>query len=107
MNASATNYANRYLHSDVYPFEIINRITDKTIDIRAMDAKLGDWTPDCDVGGFCAHVRNNRSQTWVVTSNPSNWIVRIRKHKDGQWRDRDGNRYKLSDHPVRFHDYNF
>lgn len=108
MNESEMNYANWVLYSDVHPFEIVRRVSEKTIDIRAMSAILdSNWRPDAAVGGFCAHVRNNNDQVWNIKPNPEAPLVRIRLHRDGQWKDKKGNRYRLSNRPTRFHDYNF
>ncbi len=102
------NYANHILHTDIEPVEIIGRINEKTLDIRAMEAELDPtWKREEHVGGFVCHVANDKTQRWNITSNESNRAVRIRLHKDGWWRDRNGNRFRLSDKPVKFYDHNF
>jgi uncharacterized protein YigE (DUF2233 family) len=103
----AKNYANHIGYSDVNPFEIVRRVSDKTIDIRAMEAVRDEsWKPDFVPGGFCGMVVNQNKQRWVISSKPDSRIVRIRNGKRG-WRDAGGNRYKLSDKPIKFYDYNF
>jgi hypothetical protein len=102
------NYANRIGYSDIDPFEVVRRISDKTIEIREMDATLDPtWAPEAHIGGFCAHVSNNREQRWEIKSNPENKVRRVRLHKDGYWRDSGRNRFALSDTPRKFYDYNF
>lgn len=103
---SAT-HANQLGYTDVYPHEIIRRVSDKTIEIRAMDAVLDPtWKPEFVVGGFCAHCTNQSSQRWIYSSNPANPITRIRFTKRG-WRSPGGSRFVLEDKPRMFHDYNF
>ena len=103
------NYANHIAYSDVNPFEIVRRVSDRTIEIRAMNAeranpenKLG-FVP----GGFCGHHANQDEQEWTITSNPEAPVTRIRLQKDGKWRCKHGERYVLGVKPVKFYDYNF
>ena len=101
-------YANHYGYSDVNPFEVVRVISDKTIEVREMDAERDEsvqleWVP----GGFAGHCVNQREQKWLITSNPSNSILRIRLSKTGVWKDKRGRRFGLSDKPIKFYDYNF
>jgi hypothetical protein len=101
-------YANQYGYSDVYPFEVVNVISDKTIEVREMDAERDEsvkleWAP----GGFAGHCINQRDQKWFITSNPNNPVIRIRLSAKKGWQDKHGRRFGLSDKPVRFYDYNF
>ena len=101
------NYANHIGYSDVNPFEIIRRVSDKTLDLRAMNAERDpNWNPDFVPGGFFGTVVNQSEQKWVIKSNEAGRTVRIRLGKRG-WKDAHGNRYQLSDEPVKFYDYNF
>lgn len=101
------NYANHICYSDAYPFEIVRRVSDKTIEIREMSAVRDEsWKPDFVQGGFCGTVMNQNQQRWIISSKPDARIIRIRNGKRG-WRDAGGNRYQLADKPFRFHDYNF
>lgn len=101
------NYANHYGYSDVNPYEVVKVVSDKTIEIRAMDAELDpSWVPDWKVGGFAGHCVNQRDQKWFIKSNPENPVLRIRLGKQG-WKDKHGRRFGLSETPVRFYDYNF
>ncbi len=104
------NYANLAMFSDVEPYEIIKRISNKTLEIRAMDAVISEnWKPEFVSGGFFANCTNNNDQkdAWVITSNENNYVLRIRLNKKGVWKDKHGNRYFLSDKPVKKYDFNF
>jgi hypothetical protein len=101
------NYANHIGWSDVDPYEVVRVISEKTIEIREMDAKRDDSVKlEFIPGGFSAHCSNQRDQNWFITSNPENRVIRIRLGKKG-WKDAHGRRFALSDEPVKFYDYNF
>ena len=101
-------YANHIGYSDVYPYEIIERRTDKKIIIRAMNSELDEtWKPDIVLGGFVGHCVNNGEQRWIITSNEKMTPIVIRKHSDGKWYDKNKMRFSLSDEPCRHYDYNF
>ena len=101
------NYANHYGYSDVNPYEIVRRINDKVLEVREMKAERDpSWKPDLVKGGFSFVVLNNNTQKWIITSDESRKAIRIRLGKQG-WKDSRGNRYSLSDKPVKFYDYNF
>lgn len=108
MTATITaSYANQIGYSDVNPFEIVRIVSDKTIEIRAMDARRDpDWKPEIIPGGFAGHCINQDEQRWIITSLPDAKIARIRLGKKG-WRDKYGCRYDLSDKPRKYYDYNF
>ena len=92
-------YANQYGYSDVEPFEVVRVISDKTIEVRAMDAEKDDSVKlEFHVGGFSAHCSNQHQQKWFITSNPNNPVIRIRLGKKG-WKDAHGRRYGLADKP--------
>lgn len=106
------NYANMYGYTDIKPCEIIRRVTDKTLEIRHMDAKLlnGFNSGETDAlvmtpGGFCGHTEG--VQRYEYSSRPDAPIFRIRLRKNGTWQDKYGTQYVLSDSPRKFHDYNF
>lgn len=102
------NYANQYGHSDVYPFEVVNTVSMKTLEIRPMGYKLTEgWKPEFILGGFAGHCTNQQSQTYDYHQLPDEPVIRIRKHKNDKWFDKSGNRYVLSEKPRRFYDYNF
>jgi hypothetical protein len=102
------NYANHYGYSDVNPYEVVRVISDKTIEVREMDAERDEsvelkWIP----GGFAGHCVNQHDQKWRITSNESNPIIRIRLSINKGWQDKHGRRFGLSDKPIKFYDYNF
>jgi len=100
-------YANLHGYSDVYPYEVIRVISDKTIEIRAMKYEIDPtWKPNMIPGGFLAHCDNQNEQRWSIESNPSIATLRMRKHKNGHWKSALG-RHVLSEQPKRFYDYNF
>lgn len=104
---AATQYANRFGYSDVEPYEVVRAVSAITLEIRAMRAERAhDWKPEIIPGGFAGHCVNQHEQRWIISSDPSAPIVRIRLGKKG-WKDRHGNRYTLSDRPKKFYDYNF
>lgn len=101
-------YANHIGYSDVNPFEIVRRISDRTIDVREMEATRDESVKlEFHAGGFSAHCSNQRDQRWHITSDESAPITRIRLQKSGDWKDKHGRRFSLSDHPIKFYDYNF
>ena len=102
-----TQFANHYGYSDVNPYEVVRVVSEKTIEVRAMNAeKDPTWTPEWVVGGFAGHCTNQHSQRWIITSDESAPTLRIRLGKHG-WKSADGRKFGLSDEPQRFYDYNF
>jgi len=99
-------YANQLGYSDVSPYEVVKVISEKTIEIRAMDTEALPWKRDFHPGGFFGHTSNQEDQKWKITSNVNNPVFRVRLNKKG-WQDKYGGRYSLSDKPVKFYDYNF
>jgi hypothetical protein len=101
-------FANHIGYSDVNPFEIVKVVSDKTIEVREMDA-----TEDKSVkmefipGGFSAVCTNIRDQKWKITSDNTAPVIRIRLNKNGKWKCKDGRRFSLSATPTKFYDYNF
>lgn len=101
-------YANLHGWTDVYPYEIVRVVSDKTLEIRLMKAELDpNWKPEIIVGGFAGHCVNNQEQKWIYESNPEAEVIRIRKKKDRDEWTNNGNRYVVSSKPQRFYDYNF
>lgn len=54
-------YANKKLFSDTYPFEIVRKISDKTIEVREMKAVLIEGNYD--------------NQSWKYNSEENNPII--------------------------------
>ena len=100
-------YANHYGYSDINPFEVVRVVSDKTIEVREMNAERDNSVKlEFHVGGFSAHCSNQHDQKWHITSDDTAPVIRIRLGKQG-WKDAYGRRFKLADKPVHFHDYNF
>jgi hypothetical protein len=101
-------FANHYGYTDATPYEVVRVISDKTIEIREMDAERDESVKlEFHVGGFSAHCSNQRDQKWFITSNESNPVIRIRLSANKGWKDKYGRRFGLSDKPIKFYDYNF
>lgn len=100
-------YANHYGWSDVNPYEVIKVVSDKTIEIREMDADRDETVKmDFVAGGFSAICTNPYDQRWIIKSDPTAPVIRIRLGKNG-WKDKHGRKFKLADAPSKFYDYNF
>lgn len=101
-------FANHIGYTDVNPFEVIRVVSDKTIEVRAMKVDIDPaYKPEFIVGGFSAHCVNDHAQKWIITSDESAKVVRIRLSKNKGWQAADGRTFKLSDKPVKYYDYNF
>lgn len=101
-------YANRIDYTDVHPFEVVKVISEKTLEIRRMDAKLDpNWKPEIHPGGFVGNCSNQNDQKYTYSSVEDAPTIRIRKHSNGKWYDKNKSRYSLADAPRKFHDYNF
>ena len=101
-------YANHLGYSDVNTFEVVNVVSDKTIEVREMNTVRDDSIKlEFHVGGFSAHCSNQRDQKWTITSDETAPVIRIRLSKNKGWKDKYGRRFQLADQPVKFYDYNF
>ena len=101
------NYANHIGYSDVNPYEVVRVVSDKTLEIRRMNAERDpSYKPEFIPGGFSGHCVNQLDQEWIISSDPTASVIRIRKGKNG-WKDAHGVKYQLTDKPVKFYDYNF
>lgn len=101
------NYANLHMYTDVVPYEVVRVISDKTIEIRQMDAELAPGEqPNILPGGFAGHCTNQRELKYTITSNPELPVIRARLRKDGYYHSIFG-RHILNEKPIRFYDYNF
>lgn len=105
-------YCNRYLYTDIEPFEVVEVISDKRLRIRAMEAVvttesmkalMESFTP----GGFLGHF-DNSLQEWNYTSNLDGEVYEVRQRKDGKfYAPKSDVPFIISDHPIKHHDYNF
>lgn len=102
------SYANHIGYSDVNPHEITRWVSDKTVEVRAMNAERDpSYKPEMVVGGFSFMCVNQNEQKWLITSKPDARVFRIRLRKNGHWYDAHGSRYVLGAKPVKYYDYNF
>ena len=100
-------YANHIGYTDINPFEVIRAVSDKTLEIREMNAQRDESVKlEFVVGGFSAICLNDSDQEWFITSDDTAPIIRIRLGKNG-WKDKYGRKYRLADQPVKFYDHNF
>jgi hypothetical protein len=100
-------YANHYGWTDVNPYEVIKAVSDRTLEIREMDADKDESVSlEFVAGGFSAICTNPNDQKWHIKPNESNPVIRIRLGKNG-WKDKHGRKFGLSDHPRKYYDYNF
>ena len=103
-------FANNYLWTDVEPFEIVRVVSDKTIEVRKMKAERAeDWKPNMVSGGFAFHCTNNADQrkAWVMTPDTDAETIRIRKQKDGRWKNPSFGLFRLAEQPAKKYDFNF
>ena len=101
-------HASHYGWSDVYAYEIIKVISDKTIEVREMITDHSIKHLDVHGGGFCGHVANQRDQKVTYKSDPDAPVVRIRRKKNNPELWVHGNfKFRLETKPYAFHDYNF
>jgi hypothetical protein len=101
-------YANQIGYSDVTPYEVVRVVSEQTLEVREMSSQRDpSYKPEFIPGGFAGHCINQDDQQWVITSDPARRVVRIRRDKRGNWKDKYGNRFSLDAKPVRYYDYNF
>tara|TARA_R110000744_G_scaffold367657_1_gene477221 strand:- start:42 stop:392 length:351 start_codon:yes stop_codon:yes gene_type:complete len=106
-------FANHHGYSDVHPYEIVRIVSDKCIEIRAMDTSENKTKMNFVAGGFSAHCSNQHAQDYDYTSNPENHVKKIRLNRVSQycadkvWKCKNGARYNISDEPYKYYDYNF
>jgi len=86
-------YAMRKMWSDVIPYEVIRKVSDKTLEVRQIIVRPA---PD--------HTVN--AQHWIFESCPEGKCFRIRLGKKKGWT-AGGQRYELADQPYFYHDYSF
>lgn len=96
-------YCNQYFHTDIEPWEVLQVISEKKVLIRKMDAVIKSAPKEFHAGGFSGNFSDNDEQRWECKSNPENYTEVITLTKNG-W---GGGRFRMSDKPVKFYDYNF
>ena len=101
-------YAMHIAYSDINTYEVIRVVSEKCIEIRKMKGeKNPDFKPEFVAGGFSAVCINQGDQEWIITSDESAPVIRIRANKKLGWADKYGQKFVLRDKPVKYYDYNF
>ena len=102
-------YAMECLWSDVNPYEIVRKISDLTYEVRAMKATISpSWKPEVLIGGFSGHTVNNDSQEWIIESDETAPVTRIRYSRaKGRFFCKGGMRFVMEETPWKKYDYNF
>ena len=104
---SGHGFANLAMYTDVQPFEIVRRVSDKCIELRPMTWKLAEGEkPEIIPGGFAGHCTNQRGLKYDIEQNTSAPTIRARLRKDGYYHSKLG-RHVVSEKPRAFYDYNF
>jgi hypothetical protein len=100
-------YAMHHAYSDVNPYEVLRVVSDNCLEIRAMDHENDpNDMPKFVAGGFSAICTHFGSR--VITSNPNNRVIRIRRRKKdpNRWVHK-GMRFTLDVEPHAYYDHNF
>jgi len=96
-------YCNYHGYSDIHPYEVIRVISPVCVEIRPMDTVQTVAPSEFYPGGFSGHYADNHNQKYEYSSNENNSVVKLRLSKKG-W---GLGRFRMSDYPVKFYDYNF
>lgn len=103
-----SKFMNQRGWTDVEPFEVVKVVSDKCVEIRAMKAEQDpSWKPTFVPGGFSAICTNAGEQRWIIQSDESAEVIRVRQHKNGAWKNKYGAEFRPSDSPRKFYDFNF
>lgn len=101
VNIRNFKYMNHHVGSDVYPYEIIEVVSDRTIKVRRMHAE-----PDHDNGYDW-----QEGGPWVCTSDESRTVETVTRRKNGNWYPKGQkqlyNPFAFSSHPCKYRDPNF
>lgn len=101
-------HANHYSYSDITPYEIIKKVSAKTIDVRRMKATMINMDEmKFHTGGFSANCSNQNDQKYTFESDENEIVERLRLNKDGVWCSKYGDKHRLNIKPIRFYDFNF
>lgn len=100
-------YANCHLYSDIEPYEVVNIISEKTVEVRLMETVQTKFPQDVKIAGYPPHTLDNNNQEYTYISNPKETNIRIRwSDKKKGWYNK-GSLFIMSDKPIKFYDYNF
>ena len=101
-------HASFYMYSDVKAYEIVKVISDKTLEVRAMNVSHSCRNLKFSAGGFLGHYHDQHNQEVKYESDPDGEVVRIRRKKGSfeKWGYKSC-RFGLTTEPYAFHDFNF
>lgn len=100
-------YAINVLWSDATCYEVVRKVSDKTLEVRRMKQEIVNKQQIGETfkpGGFIGHF-DDSIQQWKFESNPEAPVERIRLTKKG-WHGSQG-KFVLSETPWARYDYNF
>jgi len=102
-------YANLSGHTDVTPYEVVRKVSDICVEVRAMKTEQTKFPKDFHAGGFSGHYSDNRGgQEYNYFPNEEAETFRIRWSKaNRQWQKGKYMRFRMADKPYKFYDYNF
>jgi hypothetical protein len=107
MGNEIKKYCNFYGWSDREPYEVIQKVSEKCVEIRAMKYTRDESEQlKYQVGGFSAHCINQDEQKWIIESDETMPITRARLNKKGYWMSNYG-KHIMSDRPLMYYDFNF
>lgn len=100
-------FCNMHGYSDIHPLEIVRVVSNKTLELRRVEATLDpNFKCDVSIGGFVGHTNNNHAQSYTYEADTEAPTIRVRRDKNGNWKNH-GAKFYLSTEPEKFHDYNF
>jgi hypothetical protein len=78
LNSTTAKFANNYGYSDVTPYEVVKTVSEKCIEVRAMDYEQTVFPSQFHVGGFSANCADQDKQDYNYTSNTDNTVIKVR-----------------------------
>lgn len=101
INIRNFKYVNHHVGSDVYPYEIIEVVNDKTIKVREMKAE-----PDKE-NGYDYYLGG----PWICTPDEREPIITITRRKNGNWYPQGQkdwyNPFSFGSRPYKYRDPHF
>ena len=101
-------FANKIGYSVITPFEVIRIVSDKCLEVRAMNyVQTNTQDMVFHAGGFAAHCANQNDQKWDIQPDAEGYVFKIRKNVRGTWKDKHGDTYAVETKARRRYDFNF
>ena len=92
-------------------YEIVRVVSGKTLDIRAMKLEALPSPEDMGLVGTDPKeiTKTSKKQNWTILPNSKKpWtLIRIRLHKNGVWKDKNGYQFYVAEAEYKHHDYSF